>query len=729
VPIPLIHCGLLPEPHPAPGTETATLGGMSADELREFFHHGLLTLHPCFVLLTWAGYEVVDMLVAQWAVGTATGTPARLEIATMEIGGGSWTPPAGSFPNGTYFVMVLRPRPGLSAPPLALTVLGSPVSGELSMLVDEDAAFPWNQFGLLGQLAGFADSVTDGLRTSIRAARGAAAPAFWIRDPQGSGFMSMYDYTSWRFDELEGAPGDWWSPIRRVGEDVWTAITASGEEFDRFLEEEPARADGLDILRFPGGPSVSAFRRVLDYDHGTQTAASDALAHNVDAANLVRPELLEVADLKLLSYTELLAVLAEAGVVDIAPVTPLSGEALREQILLRLAELGPLAKQVVEDLQSWQDANYRNLAHSLEGETPSYAYGDWWNSFWANLFAEVMGTAAPFATESLVAWIVGAGVGLGTGPLTAIGFTVGLGASVVLGDLMSPSEEEVARRITLVAERIAKMEEDWLEKVRSATDDAERRIDDEIQELERRVDPFTDEALLRELYSKVLADLEVCAARPVPPAGDLSVANTHLYGWLVDTGWGFTPYDDAGQFAPTNALMAKIRDRILVWPRENNPALFLSQCAYEWRSLGFVCEPLLQQLLAEATTSAADNAQRFQGRVVSFWGAEIDPKFRTKWQTRYGTTLGFEPGAGEGSTRVTERGLTEIGFGRFTARCTLRLAVADGGCRVAAFDYRLEGNGDFFAEIYVDPPDAATTLELVPSAHHDYTVVPDRPVF
>jgi hypothetical protein len=209
VPIPLIHCGLLPEPHPAPGADAATLGGMSAEDLREFFHHALLTLHPCFVLLTWAGHEVAEMLVAQRAAGAPSGTPARLAIATMEIGEGSWTPPDGPFPDGTYFVLVLRARPGLSAPPLALTVLGSPVSDQLSMLVDDSAPFPWDRFGLLGQLAGFAATVTNGLRTSIQAARGAAAPAFWIRDPQGSGFMSMYDYTSWRFDELEGAPGDW----------------------------------------------------------------------------------------------------------------------------------------------------------------------------------------------------------------------------------------------------------------------------------------------------------------------------------------------------------------------------------------------------------------------------------------------------------------------------------------------------------------------------------------
>jgi hypothetical protein len=729
VPIPLIHCGLLPEPHPAPGADTATLGGMSADDLREFFRHALLTLHPCFVLLTWAGHEVAEMLVAQRAAGAPSGTPARLEIATMEIGEGSWTPPDGPFPDGTYFVLVLRARPGLPAPPLALTVLGSPVSEELSMLVDDSAPFPWDKFGLLGQLAGFAATVSDGLRTSIRAARGAAVPAFWIRDPQGSGFMSMYDYTSWRFDVLEGAPGDWWSPIRRVGEDVWTAITASGEEFDRFLDEEPARADGRDILRFPGGPSVSAFRRVLDYDHGTQTAASDALAHNVDAANLVRPGLLKAADLKLLSYTELLAVLAEAGVVDIAPVTPLSGEALREQILLRLEELGPLAKQVLGDLHIWTDANCRNFAHSLEGEIPSYASQDWWGSLWANVLAEILGTGAPFATESLVTWIAGAGAGLSVGPLTVIGFTVGLGASVVLGDLLAPSEAEQAARITAIAERILYFEELWLGKVQTATDLAEGRIDDEIEELERRVDPFTDEALLRDLYSKVLADLEVCAARPVPPPGDLSLADANLYGWLLHTSWGFTPYDDEGHLTPTNGLMAKIRDRILVWPRENNPTLFLSQCAYEWRSLGFVAESVLQALVAEATTSAADNAQRFQGRTFSFWGAEIDPTFRTKWQTRYGTTLGFEPGADEGSTRVTERGLTEIGFGRFTARCTLRLAVTEGSCRVAAFDYRLEGNGDFFAEIFIDPEDEATTLEIVPNTYHDYTVVPDRPTF
>ena len=743
LPIPLIHCGLLPEPHLAPGMETSALGAMSADELREFFRHALSTLHPCFVLLTWAGYEVVDLEVAQRAGGAATGTPARVEIATMEIHEGRWTTPAGApdgtFPDGTYFVLLLRARPGLPAQPLPLTILGSPVSGELSFLLEVDPSSPWNErfFELLRQLAFFGRTVAEEIRSTIRTARGSLTPAAWIRDPLVGGFLRMYDYSSWRFDALDAALPDASAPIRSIGEHVWTSVTGSGALFDRFLEEEPARVDGLEGLIFPGRPLVSAFQRVSAFDASGGGAAADALSHHVDAANLVRPGLLASSDLKLFSYTELLSVLSEVNVVDVAAATPLSGEALRDEILLRLAELAPLAHQVLEALEDWQETNYSDLAHTLEGEMPSYATADWWLGFYANLLAETMGTAAPFAANGLVTWIAGAAAALTVSELTVIGFVIGLGASVVLGDLLAPSEAEQAERISDAHERSLFFEQLWHEKVRTATADASARLDQRIAELRLRVDPFTDEAMLQDLYSKVLADLEACAAQPVPPTEDRKLADSQLYVWLLDEAWGFTPYSDQGSFAPTTALVTKVRDRVLVWPPANNPTLFLSQCEYEWRSLGFPCDSELEALRNEATTSAADNAQRFQGRAFTFGGVEIDATFREKWATRYGSTLTWgvldphPPDFGAGSTRVTERGLREIRFGRFSARCTLRLAVTAGCCRVTTFEYRLEGDGDFFAEIFVSTGSTGPfeSLEPVPNTYHDYRVVPDRPLF
>ncbi|MGH3924844.1 MAG: hypothetical protein ACRDTT_18615, partial [Pseudonocardiaceae bacterium] len=372
IPIPLIDCGLLPEPHLASGAEASTLGSMTADELQEFFRHALFVLHPCFVLITWAGYEVLDLEVAQVVGGAVTGTSARLDMLTMEIGEGRWTAQTA---DGIYVVLFMRERPGLPARPLPLTVRGLPLAGEVEMRLNEDASQPWDQrvAELLPQLESWANTVGDEFRSAIRSARGALAPANWIRDPLLSGFLSMYDYTSWRFDVIEGAPTDWSAPITGVAQLVWGAITASDEAFDRFLAEEPARADGLSALVFPGLPLVSAFQRVSALDPPGVSTRADALAHNVDAVNLIYPGLLSLSDLDLLSYTELLVVANEIQAVDIAPVAPLSGEELREQIRLRLNELSPVAYHVLDDLENWQEINYNDYATALEGEVPSYA--------------------------------------------------------------------------------------------------------------------------------------------------------------------------------------------------------------------------------------------------------------------------------------------------------------------------------------------------------------------
>jgi hypothetical protein len=733
IPIPLIHCGLLPEPHLARGTEVSALGSMSADELREFFRHALFTLHPCFVLITWAGYEVLDIEVAQVVGGAVTGTPARLDLLTMEIAEGHWTTPAGTM-DGIFVVLLMRPRPGLPGPPLPLTVGGVPLAGELDLSLDEDVTQPWDRrlAELLPQLEGWAGTVADEFRTAIRSARGSLAPGAWMRDSMLSGFLSMYDYSSWHFEVLEAALRDASAPIAGVGQEVWASITASTAAFDRFLEEEPVRAGGLASIIFPGLPMVSALQRVSALDPPGTTSRADALSHNVDAANVVYPSVLSQSDLDLLSYTELLVVANEIEAVDIAPAILLTGEALRQQILVRLDELAPVAHQVIEDLEDWQETNYSDLAHTLEGEVPSYAMHDWWLGFYANLFAEIIGSASPLAARSLVVWIAGAGATISIGAETAIGFVVGLGASVVLSDLLAPSEAEEARRLTDAHERSLFLEELWHQKVRDAAADSSRRLDEEITQLRLRVGPFTDEAELQALYSAVMADLETCVQHPVPPLTDRSLADLELYLWLLDVGWGFTPYDDEGVYTPTPALVTKIRNRVLVWPAAENPTLFISQCEYEWRSLGFVCDAALETLRTESKYGATFSQQLIDGREVALSGFEIDPIFRAKWTARYSSTLTVPAsGASIGSTFVTERGIREIGNGAFTARCTLRLAVTSGSCRVTAFDYRLEGNGDYFAQIYVDvnPDPTQVSRESHPNTYHEYRVVPDHPVY
>jgi hypothetical protein len=606
------------------------------------------------------------------------------------------------------------------------------IEDELVIRLNGDAWPTWDaqRLTLLSQLEPGALAIADRLRQGIRAARGFQQVGAWIRDPMQSGFFGMLDYTSWHHDALDAALADASAPIMNIGETVWTALTESGDAFDTFLDQEPRRASGIEAFLFPGNPLVSVSERVAALDPPGSTVRRQALDHCIDAANVLAPGRIQPSDLKALSYNELLVVLDEIQAVDVTSMAPLAGARLREQVLLRLDELAPVAHQALEDLEDWQESNYSDYSHALQGEVPSTAFSDWWLGLLPNAvgeFAEaVIGLTGAAGLEW---WLAGAGTAVEPGVGTVVGFALGLSCSIVATNLLTDTEADQIELITHVAQKILKEEQTWLDKVRQATAEASATLDELVARARLLADPFTDDATLRKLYADVLADLALLPS-VIPPAADRSLSNAHLMMWLFENGWGFMPYDDRGSLAPRASLLNGIRTRVLTWSTDNNELLFISQCEYEWRSLGFPVNDVLRSMRAESTWFADINRTRFDNRAFTFYGYLIAELFRRKWSTRYSFTLStdntasrpFEPGV----TYINDRGIRELLLTNWTVTCTIRLDTRRGSCFVTAFEYHLEGGGDFFADIVTaEGPDS----DLAPSAFVEYTVVPDIPAF
>ena len=834
-PVPLMQTGLLRFPHIPDPTQFGDVAAMTPAELEEFCLRLLLVAHPTCLMLTLGGWEIVALRVMQQVSKQGVGSMAVLDMPTQEItvAGNTldcngWTIKA----DGIIIAFDIRPDPSLAVGPLPFTGYDALTASYVLpvFLAEETSTDNWKS--RLSELLQLFTAKMQRVEETFRADLLAQVPASdlrnWLRG-DFAGRLGIYDYASWNTSRLAERNAGMARPIELIGELVWEAITESPDLFKTFLDTETRRVsfeegagstwgtgmlDPTDLFGrniFPGAPLMSMFQFMFtrpwfspqvgpslfnDAAHFEEAAATAAV-DVWDAANPPTSGPITDLDLRLLNYTELLFVMHESGAILLG--TTLSGEELREQLTARVDEMAALARSTLTAVQLWQEDNYRDLATALAGDLPADPSA--WDGQVENILVNAAGEAAGWAgTEygpavlqyvgllgksALQASAAGAVAGTAVEPGlgTVIGIVVGFTVSTLPGAL-GVYRGNWAGMLAAVAQsqRVQALSDALIEEVRSATADANTSLDLTLVRLEATIaDPDVPDEELTSIYEAMVGDLEAFATVPEGFGDNLTLANDHIYLWVVERGWGLTEPaggwrsykpeggwggepsyfeigPDGGVHSQTNvAVFASLRERVLVWLASNNPTLFLQQVEFEWRSLGLDCETVLDAIRTGVGTTDAINFALFNQYRATFTGLKVpDPispptTFHSDglpagatftWRqklTEYAQALPdhgvFEPATEDltDATQLTAAGIAAIASGDFTLTATLDLTQSLGSCRLRSVRYEFTWTHANYATVQQavpgEPDDWVTSIEWVPSNYYRWTVTVATPDF
>lgn len=305
-------------------------------------------LHPTLLLLALAGYEVDDVFVGP----PADGEILQVTLSPRDGGPFSWAEYIGAeveppWPSGAPFAVLLPlvPRPGLSGSPVEIAATGPlgphvrDVVGRPFLAFDVDSA---------PNLAAIVSRLTVS-QELVRTELAAAIEDAWLEtnwDESTTGLLSALQPDLWTFPDLTDEEDLRRQAFRQVGDVFATEALAGGASLRAFLlaeavvrdnEHPPSVRDGLQAL----APASAAD---LERQWNAEACALWAQVHPEEEEE--RPPF-RMADLRKLSFTELVFDLLNNGLVSLAGYDPLADTAAYGGFDLQRGDKDPAAGDAV----------------------------------------------------------------------------------------------------------------------------------------------------------------------------------------------------------------------------------------------------------------------------------------------------------------------------------------------------------------------------------------------
>lgn len=756
-PLGLIQVGLASPPHFDADTNPLNLDRTAQTQLEEVMFHALDILKPVLMTASLHGYQVPYLYLTEVKSGSVTDFRLDMraqEISTVITSRANWQPPEGcDNQNGILFFGDLEVNVHLAQ---AMTLSEFPWGNQQSQVVFcflPETAVPLFErlFNVERSILATANAIeatieiwlTDFFETSL----GSTWPADWIRHEK-QGLFPIYEYTYWKKDRVLEIVGN--ERISTVGREVWDRRMRDSAAFVAFLKGEL----GLN----GAGKCTPALQlmKALDVERSAETMGERPvkMTEHIESWTYIwntyagedNKDKLTLSELKHLSYTELLMAMHEAGVLDVLAFTSvLDSETLREIIRQEMDEWEEVARDGINRIADWLEANYDDLSIALAGDIiPSYLSGQL-----HNLAGNLTGTV----TGAIAGSFFSPGVG------TFIGGAVGFLVSDLWGMIIT-SQGSYAEQMAAVdaAQRAGVLSRAFREQIEDQKQHSLTLMEARAQDARDMVnDSQRPDNEITAYYLQLVDDLDRLEAVVSQIPNDLSLSELYLRLWIIERGWGLYeptwrwwqwPYWwPTGVSEETNFVaFTNNRARILgKWRSVNNPKLYIDQCEFEWRSFGLDCDYAINNLRATATNDAAKNQKNLNNVQFTFHGLSIPerwdagviditqanlypPGVTFKWEEKlhyYATALAISPTISR-INYLNPKGIDAIARGDFRLKCNLELKVTNQCCHVERFHYRFEWDHTDYAYTIVSD---GGNIKHDPIDFFECRIRPDMPVF
>jgi hypothetical protein len=758
-PFAMMRVGSVPLPHFKDGQNSLNLDQNQLTQIEDCFLHTLELSKTVLMTASLQGYQVPYLFLTE--VMDTSVTDFRLDMKNQEISifvtsRSQWQPPEGGLNQNGILVtcdlqvnsrldqaMALTEFPwGNQQSQMILCFLPTTTKPLYERLVEVEK-------GIFETTTALELTISMWLDTYFDEELIQRQPSTWIRQ-ENHGLFAIYDFTCWDKEPILEVLGV--ERVSTVGREVWERRMEDKTAFVAFLKRE------LGLEESGSKSSVLQLMKTLDAERSTQTQGQRPvkLIEHIQSwpylwdACVGEDEkgAVSIAELKHLTYTEVLMLMHEAGVFNILAFTSiLDGPALREMIRLGIDGWERQTQDGINKIASWAVTNYDDLAMSLAGDIiPSYLTGQLHNLA-SNTTGTVMGGIAGSFFSPGVGTFVGG----------AVGFLISDLWGMIVTSQGSLAEQmaavEASQRVMVLSRALR---DAVAEKQQAALAYEEARAQD-LRDM--AADPEVSDKDIKDYYTALLQDLDNLEYHAGQLHGDLSLAQAYLRLWVIERGWGlyepsFNWYEwpywwPTGVSSETNFVaFTNNRTRILgLWRTSYNPTLYIDQCEFEWKSLGLDCDDFLTMLRSTSTNNASTNLANFQNVQVTFrelkiparWEHVISditqvnqypPGVSFLWDKKlqnYAHALVFP----KVSTinNLNTAGEVAISVGNFELRCNLELAVTNGCCHVERFHYRYQWDHTDYAYKLDRDTGSGTGAVRVPVDFFECWIRPDMPKF